>query len=391
MTAEREMKPVTSDTGDLTDHQLGLVFIGPPEELRQEEDDMRLRNPSRRVGALTAILAATWLQVAGPALTVAAVVPPIDFGTIGVGNTASASYELPLTYGLSQLPPDTLLYAGGDPAIDSVLAFYGISVPVTAGSLYEDVGEITATYHLILGLGSPAPFSVSAPDCGTATASCAVTVTFAPAVEGSFADMVSPAITDLKVTGSSSFADLIDLMGPYLADQVEPELAVAVSGAASTGTSGLELRVSVQPEAAPCVLLDAASIDFGTLPFSTEAQLSEGSGGVTVSSCSTGSQAIYANGTDATGDAVPAAQWALSAAGGNPCAGGVNQYGVSLGTDGSGGMPASFQLSTLSSSWIVMQAGANVASMVAYQMPCTGSDGAGQTMSSLVTFLATVP
>jgi hypothetical protein len=32
-----------------------------------------------------------------------------------------------------------------------------------------------------------------------------------------------------------------------------------------------------------------------------------------------------------------------------------------------------------------------VPSTVAYQMPCVGSDGAGQTMSSQVTFLATVP
>jgi hypothetical protein len=38
-----------------------------------------------------------------------------------------------------------------------------------------------------------------------------------------------------------------------------------------------------------------------------------------------------------------------------------------------------------------MGSGANVASSVDYQMPCVGSDGAGQTMTSQVTFLATTP
>ena len=54
-------------------------------------------------------------------------------------------------------------------------------------------------------------------------------------------------------------------------------------------------------------------------------------------------------------------------------------------------MPATFQLSTTSTSWIVMDAGASVPTSVGYQMPCVGSSGAGQTMSSQVTFLATVP
>jgi hypothetical protein len=119
--------------------------------------------------------------------------------------------------------------------------------------------------------------------------------------------------------------------------------------------------------------------------------LSEGTAGIDVSSCSTGSEAVYVNGTDATGDGNQPAQWLLSGAGGNPCAVAVDRYGVSLGTDGSGGMPPTFQLSTTSTSWIVMDAGASVPTSVGYQMPCVGSSGAGQTMSSQVTFLATVP
>ena len=353
---------------------------------------MRRRYPSRRLTAtLTAALAIGWLPLAIPMDAAAAVVPPIDFGTVGVGNSATAEYTMPLDFALSEMASETVLYEGGDPFIDSFLASEGITVPVTAGSLYAEIGEVTATYHLTLALVDGTSFSISAPNCATGTESCAVTVTFAPTAEGSFADTVQATIFDLVAVGPSEYASLIDFITPTIVGEVEPELAVQVGGTASTGTSGLELRVSVAPEAAPCVLLDATDIDFGTLPFSTEAVLSEGSAGANVSSCSTGSQALHSSGTDATGNGTTPALWTLSATGGNPCPVGVTAYGVALGTDGSGGMPATFQLSTLSSSWIVMPAGSSVASSVDYQMPCVGSDGAGQTMSSQVTFLATVP
>lgn len=350
---------------------------------------MSLTNPSRRSTApLIAILAAAWLQVATPML-VAAAATPVDFGNVTVGDSLTLDAELPLTYALSQLPPDTVLYTGGDPTMDFVIGQMGLVAPVTAGSLYGAIGEVTATYALILSMADGTDFSVSSADCTLPGTSCTASVAFEPTAQGASSDSVRAHPSNVNVTGGGSFGSLIDLMAPFLVPQVEAQLTVPVTGYGATPTGGLELRVTVPREAAPCVLLDVTSIDFGTLPFSTEAALSEGSADVAVTSCSTGSQALYANGTDATG--TRGALWSLSSVGGNPCGIGVNQYGVALGTDGSGGMPAAFQLSTLSSSWIVMAAEANVASSVDYQMPCVGSDGAGQTMSSQVTFMATAP
>ena len=352
---------------------------------------MRPRTPSRwLITTLAAALAAAWLGMATPRAAVAAL-PGVDFGNVNVGDLLTLDAELPLSYSLSQLPAGTVLYNGGDPSIDFLVGSLGMTVPVTSEELFAAIGEVTATFHITLSMATGTDFSVASPDCASGVGSCSAQVTFLPTAFGPHTDTVRTQLSDVDATGSSTYASLIDFMAPFLADQVEPQLDMPVTGFGATPNGGLELRVTVPREAAPCVLLDATSIDFGTLPFSTEAALSEGSANVNVSSCSTGSQALYASGTDANGSGASPAHWALSSVGGNPCGIGLNQYGVALGTDGSGGMPASFQLSAVPSSWIVQTAGAATASSVAYQMPCVGSDGAGQTMSSQVTFLATVP
>lgn len=352
---------------------------------------MTPRFPSRpRAGLLVAALAAGWLQVAQP-MTAAAALPAVDFGNVNVGDSLTLDQALPLTYALSDLPDGTVLYSGGDPTMDFFVGSLGMTTPVTSEELYAAIGEVTATFHLTFTMASGADFSVASVDCATGVASCTASVTFLPTAQGPLGDSVRPQLTDIDVSGSSTYASLIDLMAPFLAPQIEDQMILPVTGYGATPNGGLELRVTVPREAAPCVLLDATSVDFGTLPFSTEALLSEGSADVAVTSCSTGSQALYASGTDATGSGATPALWSLSSVGGNSCGIGTDQYGVSLGTDGSGGMPAAFQLSTLAGSWIVMGSGANVASSVDYQMPCVGSDGAGQTMTSQVTFLATTP
>ncbi|MGA9161844.1 MAG: hypothetical protein WB297_13405 [Actinomycetota bacterium] len=342
-----------------------------------------LKQAARAVAAL--VLAGSMQVVAGaPAL---AALATLDFGSVNVGDGTDLQQELPLTYSLSQIPPDTVVYSGGNPTLDASLLLLGLTPPVTAGQLYAIIGEVTATYHLTLTLAVGTDFSVDAAECQTATDSCTATVTFAPTEQGVRSDTLSAHISNLQVTGDNLYLQLLAPLAPFLQQVVEEQLTVDLTGIGSGASSGLQLQVSVAPEAAPCVLLGAASIDFGTLPFSTNGQLSEGTAGIDVSSCSTGSEAVYVNGTDATGDGNQPAQWLLSDAGGNPCATAVDRYGVSLGTDGS----ATFQLSTTSTSWIVMDAGASVPTSVGYQMPCVGSSGAGQTMSSQVTFLATVP
>jgi hypothetical protein len=324
------------------------------------------------------------------AIPAAAALATVDFGTVNVGDTVSLDQELPLQYSLSQIPADTVVYSGGNPTIDLILAQLGLSAPLTAGQLYDAIGEVTATYHLTLQLATGTDFAVDNGDCATATLSCTAQVSFAPTAVGMLSDTVSANIADLQVSGGGQFGSLIQLIAPFLEPVVEDQLAVDLIGTGVEAASGgLELKVSVAPEAAPCLLLDAATVDFGELPFSTENQLSSGAGGVVATSCSTRSEAIYLRGTDATGNGQPPASWALSSVGG-PCAAGVDQYGASLSTDIGGG-PVVAQLSTTKSSWVVLAAETAASVDVGYQMPCVGSTGAGQTMTSVVTFTATAP
>jgi hypothetical protein len=349
------------------------------------------RHPPRLASILMTAALLTFALIARSVTPAAAALATVDFGTVSVGDTVSVDQGLPLQYSLSQIPADTVVYGGGDPTIDLVLAQLGLSVPLTAGQLYAAIGEVTATYHLTVQLTSGSDFAVDNADCATGSGSCTIQVSFTPTVSGMRSDTVDASIADLQVTGSGVFDFFIQLMAPFLKPVVEDQLAVDLIGTgAEAASGGLELKVSVAPEAAPCLLLDAATVDFGELPFSTENQLSSGAGSVAATSCSTGSEAIYVRGTDATGNGQPPASWALSSEGGNPCAAGVDQYGASLSTDLGGG-PVVAQLSTTNSSWVVLTAETATSVDVGYQMPCVGSTGAGQTMTSIVTFTATAP
>ncbi|MCI0582790.1 MAG: hypothetical protein L0227_07830 [Chloroflexi bacterium] len=342
----------------------------------------RKRGAARRGAALGMALA-----LATATGTIAAT--PLDFGSVNVGASAIRSQVVPLSAALSELDPAAVLYAGGDPIVDSFLPFYGLAAPVTAGSLYAAMGEVTATYHVDLAIVGSGDLLVDDSTCLTGTVSCTAEITFQPSATGPIAATVTASILDLDVDSSDA---LLAAMASFLGNVVEAELGFTVTGVGSEpGSGGLNLEVAVAPEPVPCLVIDASVIDFGTLPFSTEAAISAASRGVSATSCSTGAEAIYAAGTDAAGDGDPAAAWALSSVGGSPCAIGIEAYGVVLTADLGAGPQPPLQLSTANAPWLSLEAEASAATTVDYQMPCVGSSGAGQTMTSQITFLATAP
>jgi len=316
----------------------------------------------------------------------------VDFGSVSLGGTATYIRDLPLALALGDLPPETVLYTGGDAIIDSALTVIGLSAPVTAGSLYGALGEVSATFHLSLALSAGTDFSVDGSACASGTVSCTAIVEFSPTATGTRNAAVTVSMSNVVVSNSGPYASYVDLFAPALVPSFEDALGFMVTGVGTEGGSGgLSLEVAVAPEPVPCLIVDASVIDFGTLAFSTEAEISSASRDVRATSCSTGPEAIYAAGTDATGDGVPAAAWALSPVGGNPCGIGFDAYGVALTADlGAGPLPP-LQLSTANASWLELEAEASAATTVDYQMPCEGSSGAGQTMTSQITFLAAAP
>jgi hypothetical protein len=321
-----------------------------------------------------------------------AAVGVLDFGSVSLGGTATKNHQLPLGYALSEVPSETVMYAGGSGTVDSALAVIGLTAPVTAGSLYGALGEVSATFRLSLGLPAGTDFSVDGSACATGFGSCTAVVAFSPTATGTRSAAVTVSMTNVVISNSGPYASYVDLFGPYLVPSFEAHLGFTATGVGTEGGSGgLLLEVAVAPEPVPCLVVDASEIDFGTLAFSTEAEVSSASRNVTATSCSTGPEEIFTAGTDAIGDGDPAAAWALSSVGGNPCGTGFDAYGVALTADiGAGPLPL-LQLSTANTAWLELDPEASAATSVDYQMPCEGSSGAGQTMTSQITFLATAP
>jgi hypothetical protein len=326
-----------------------------------------------------ATLGAAMLSATGIAPATAAT---IDFNTISVGGSTSRSQELPLAWVLSEQPPEAVLYAGGDPQLNFALALAGLSVPVTAGSLYGTVGEVTVTYHLTLSTTPGSDFSVDNGNCLTATGSCTATVTFSPTASGLRTGTVSVSISDRVLTGGGSFASLAQLMAPFIEPFVEDSLATPVSGIGLDTAHGEPGTVSASvdiPSSAACIEISTAGVDFGTLPLG--AVDAAGSPVVRVTNCSGLGATIYARGTSASDGA---ASWSLTDASAS-CADtlGLDAYRLRLvGSD-------AVQLSTDNKSLGTFSGATGADHTARIDMACPGSSGAGSVMSLQLLFLAT--
>ena len=149
--------------------------------------------------------------------------------------------------------------------------------------------------------------------------------------------------------------------------------------AADNGTVDAQVTV-----ATPCILVTPESVDFGTLPFSTAANLSAAPRAIEVTNCGSSAEQIFGRGTDATSDGQTI--WALNGEE-QPCFDGLNKYNlVARASD----LDPSVHLGTTDELVESVGGGATAeVDQLLLFMPCAGSDGIGQTVSFQAIFTAT--
>jgi hypothetical protein len=179
---------------------------------------------------------------------------------------------------------------------------------------------------------------------------------------------------------------------------VVPLCVVAAAGATSpltafgadSGTVGAQVVAGVSP----CITISSPAnqpVDFGSLAFSTSPGSSQGPGApnISVASCANASQLVYASGTNAMSPTN--AIWTLVSALPNSCTNAPNQYRLAL---RDANLNTDFYLTTtnqqLTPSTAPLAGNATLTRTPRIVMPCTGSAGAGLTMSMSFNFTATL-
>ena len=152
--------------------------------------------------------------------------------------------------------------------------------------------------------------------------------------------------------------------------------------AADNGT----VNARVVAGGAACLTV-SSDVDFGTAQFQPvgSGSVVAGAPSIIVTSCATANQAILARGTDATGTQ---ATWNLTTT--TICSAILaqpNQYNLGLRLQGSTDTFLSTTNASISSS---LGAGASLTRTPVMRMPCTGSNGTGQTMTMSYVFTATL-
>ena len=173
-------------------------------------------------------------------------------------------------------------------------------------------------------------------------------------------------------------------------------LALAASAApAFTADSGtLTVSITARAPAAPCLTVTPGTVNFGTLPFSANANsgLSEGEADITANNCGTAGQNLLGSTSNATG---PGGSWTPLALGSsfNPCVALDRFYLSIFGFT----TPALYMtgtaapvLASLGGPPAVFPAGDAKVFRLTFTMPCQGSNGAGETKTLSATFTATV-
>jgi hypothetical protein len=163
-----------------------------------------------------------------------------------------------------------------------------------------------------------------------------------------------------------------------------PALATSPALGAEDGTVHATVTVG-----APCITLDTTSVDFGTLSFNTPETNNFGqTPTLSVTNCSGIAVDLLVRGTDAT-SATSAASWSLYQGNVGACTLGPNAYRLTH-WDLGGSIWWAFHLTNSDQ---IAKVGVPAAGQHPYRldllMPCTGSDGAGETMSFQAIFTAT--
>jgi hypothetical protein len=146
-----------------------------------------------------------------------------------------------------------------------------------------------------------------------------------------------------------------------------------------TGTVAATVTV-----AAPCLVIDSETIDFGVKAFSTPDATVSAAGGNGYQNCGPSSEKVLARGTNATSTSGPPATWTLQSD--DPCSAGPNTYKLRATV----GAAVPYVLSTTSVEIDTLTTpGEHRVVNTDLYMPCSGSDGAGQQMAFQYVFTAT--
>lgn len=141
--------------------------------------------------------------------------------------------------------------------------------------------------------------------------------------------------------------------------------------------------------ASACLTVSPQSIDFGTMPFPTSGTFTPQGGNAlqqpTLTNCGVADETVYARGTDAV-SSTSTAKWTLIDYSVWASPGGTNLYTLAL-LENSG---FTLSLTTTNAQWRALSGGATDTHSVGIQMPRTGSDGAGETMTMQVVYTASL-
>jgi hypothetical protein len=160
---------------------------------------------------------------------------------------------------------------------------------------------------------------------------------------------------------------------------------------ADSGTVNAKVAV-----ASPCVTVGPGTgVDFGTLEFAStpqQVQGNQGNGTSTVSNCSPSGENIFVRGTNAAG--ASGASWSLVARTQpvGTCDLGTNKYVLKVNAYDSTWTTLFGGVDATPTSQALFQSGAGATANIDYDlwMPCSGSGGAGETMSFQIIYTATL-
>jgi Calx-beta domain len=324
-------------------------------------------------------------------------------------GTRALSAQVPLPAGTSDFRAELTAHIDLRPSDGQTLA---ATVKPSAMTFTIDVPDgITASSgsgRLPMSSGGPSAPSLSIGDVasaegdsGTTPFSFDVTLSSASAspvtVHYATADGTATAPGDYAATsGTLTFAPgdvaknvMIEVQGDTAAEADETFVVrltnatgASISDDSGTGTIRDDDSGPPPPPPSACITVSpTATIDFGTGMLSEPGAVFTlaGDQSITVTNCGTQTETIVVRGTSAAGSG---ATWELTE--GDPCSAGQNRFGLRLSAG-----ELSLRVGAANKTIATLSAGQSLTRNVRILMACSGSSGAGQTLSVQLVFTAT--
>ena len=172
-------------------------------------------------------------------------------------------------------------------------------------------------------------------------------------------------------------------------------LAASAAPAFTADSGSVTVNVTAQAPAAPCLTVTPETVDFGTLPFSTPSGAPFTTKNITLTSCGSAGENLLGSATNANG---PSGTWVLVnpvlSGGVGPICPTTDTFYMDIFTFAFldlflSGTPAPV-LASDGGPPAVLSPGTAYPSQLNLAMPCQGSNGAGESKTFTVTFMAVV-